>query len=280
MLTAKGPLLMTAVSAPQGLSSSKGGRVGNFQSRRRTLFGGSFFGGGSSDKKQASNSSSCTHSDTQTIRYPPSDMYDIVADIERYPEFVPAIVCTKILSKHTVEEPHIMIAEAGTPIDGTEDEHPVVELEAAMEVGFKMLKERYVSVVTLEPDRRVRAVARDTSVFKYLKSEWTFEPGPWPDSCVVHFKIDFAFKSPLYASFAGMFLDEMSRKTMNAFLQRLEDKVGQKPLVYNDNIGGIAERNSMIDTTLETGGGEHAAEGREKHISFSTPTSSSSRKIK
>lgn len=93
-------------------------------------------------------------------------------------------------------------------------------MEAELAVGFQMFVERYVSVVTLEPGRRVEAVARDTQLFSTLVNEWRLEPGPQPGTCWLDFRVDFSFRSPLYTGAADMFFDEVVRRMVAAFESR------------------------------------------------------------
>lgn len=69
-----------------------------------------------------------------------------------------------------------------------------------------------------------QALAKNTQLFHYLRNEWTFDPGPTPAaSCWISFKVDFAFRSALYARAASLFMDEVVVKMVAAFDTRCRD---------------------------------------------------------
>src|SRR3954464_12063363 len=98
-------------------------------------------------------------------------MYAVVADVEKYPEFLPWVVALRVLARR-----------AGG-------------MTAEMAVGYGALRERYTSDVALDPDARTIDVVQTKGPFKQLENHWRFTPQG--KSCEVEFSILFEFKSPL-----------------------------------------------------------------------------------
>ena len=96
---------------------------------------------------------------------------------------------------------------------------------AEMQIGFQVFSERYVSRVVMERDRMVSASAQDTTVFEHMVTEWMFEEGPYPESTWVNFRIEFSFRSIVYAQAASLVFDEISKKTVEAFKERVRRKL-------------------------------------------------------
>src|ERR1700761_1071704 len=123
-----------------------------------------------------------SHAESRVVPYSTDLMYAIVADVERYPEFVPWCVGLRVLKRETVGPREIMLCETI--------------------VGFQALRERYTS--------RVTAVARDhridveqvSGVFRKLTTHWRFTPVD-EKSCRVDFAIEFEFKSRVLGAVAG-----------------------------------------------------------------------------
>jgi coenzyme Q-binding protein COQ10 len=130
-------------------------------------------------------------------------MFDLVADVESYPQFLP--MCEALTVKSSKER------------DGK------TLLVADMTVGYKLIRETFTSQVLLDRD----ALAIDTKYldgpFKYLKNRWYFEP-VGEGSCKVHFHIDYEFKSRMLGMVMGSMFDLAFRKFSQAFEERA-DKV-------------------------------------------------------
>lgn len=98
-------------------------------------------------------------------------------------------------------------------------------MEAELDVGFQVFKERYVSLVSLEMPsaQRPGAVAstvRDSALFRHLKSTWRIAPGPTPGTTWLSVHVDFAFRSELYSHISQLFRDEVVRRMITAFESR------------------------------------------------------------
>jgi coenzyme Q-binding protein COQ10 len=146
------------------------------------------------------------HSETRRLPYTAEQMYDLVADVGSYPQFIPWIAAARVRS---VE-----------PMDGAEVMH------ADLVVGFKMFRETFLSRVTLwEADRRI-----DTSYiegpFRHMDSTWVFrdcEGG----GCEVAFDVDFEFKNRLLKGASGLFFQEAMQRIVRAFEARADALYGQ-----------------------------------------------------
>ena len=98
-----------------------------------------------------------------------------------------------------------------------------------LRVNFGGYEESYVSVVTARPPPRasVRAVSKDTALFRHLVNTWSFAPAP-NGCCWVSLKLDFAFKSQLYQHASRVFLDDVARKMVDAFERRCDEVHSKK----------------------------------------------------
>lgn len=134
-------------------------------------------------------------------------------------------------------------------------------LEAELGVGFRLFTERYVSRVTLSRPEHVRAEAANTQLFSSLVNEWRFLPGPEPGTTWLEFRVDFAFKSALYAQASAMFLDEVARRMVSAFEARCDE-------LYGPGAGGASsarlaarERSEREQSQAGDGGSEGGSDG-------------------
>jgi len=139
--------------------------------------------------------------------FPASHVFRVVSNVDEYKSFVPWCVGSRVLG------PAPGGAPGGAP--------GARALDAELQVGFALFTERYTSRVTLVPDRRVLAEARDTNLFVSLSNAWAFEPGPGgPGTTALDFSVDFQFRSPLYAHAATLFFNEVVLKMGGAFERR------------------------------------------------------------
>src|SRR3954447_10316554 len=109
-----------------------------------------------------------THAEQKVLPYTPEQLYALVADVERYPEFLPWCVGARIRERSG----EVIIAD--------------------LIIGFSMFRERFTSRVTLSPPHRID-VAYTEGPFKYLNNHWIFERAP--GGCRIDFFVDFEFKS-------------------------------------------------------------------------------------
>ncbi|MFL6829146.1 MAG: type II toxin-antitoxin system RatA family toxin [Sphingomicrobium sp.] len=134
------------------------------------------------------------HSETRYLPYTPEQLFELVADVEHYDDFLPWVVAVRVRSS----------SERETIAD--------------LVVGFNAFKERFTSRVVKERPTRI-CVDYVEGPLKYLHNEWTFDRAPDGGSNV-HFSVDFAFKSRLFESLAGAMFDRALRRMINAFEQR------------------------------------------------------------
>ena len=134
------------------------------------------------------------HSETRYLPYTPEQLFELVADVERYDEFLPWVVAVRVRSSSETET------------------------VADLVVGFNAFKERFTSrVVKQRPDRI--CVDYVDGPLKYLHNEWRFERAA-DGGTDVHFAVDFAFRSRLFEVLAGTMFDRALRRMTGAFEQR------------------------------------------------------------
>ncbi len=134
------------------------------------------------------------HSETRYLPYTPEQMFEMVADVARYDEFLPWVVAVRIRSSSETET------------------------VADLVVGFNAFKERFTSRVTKE---RPTAICVDyiEGPLKYLKNDWRFEPAS-DGGTEVFFSVDFAFRSRIFEALAGQMFDRALRRMTDAFERR------------------------------------------------------------
>ena len=162
--------------------------------------GNNFAGGG--------NESRTTHREKRVVPFTPEHVYSVVGDVKKYEEFVTWCVGSKI-----VRGPVKVGSNNGSPMNH-------VKLEAELAIGFNLMSEKYISHVAMYPNKSIRAISRDTSVFDKLLTEWKFKPGEKPDTCEIQFFIDFKFSNPLYERVSAIFFDEVVKEMVGAFEKR------------------------------------------------------------
>lgn len=171
------------------------------------------------------------YKETKLFAHPPSKVFNVVAAVEHYSDFVPWCVGSTILTRRNTTTHHSN-SNTRTHISPTSSSpppptHPIY-LEAELEVGFQIFTERYTSKVTLQPDHRITSKVEDSTLFDHLSNTWEFRPGPMPSTTMVNFEVDFAFRSPLYRQVASVFLEEVVQQMVTAFEKRCEDLYGNR----------------------------------------------------
>jgi coenzyme Q-binding protein COQ10 len=148
-------------------------------------------------------------SNKRRVLHSASEMFDLVADVERYPEFVPLCQSLKIRQRTPKD-------------DGTE------VVIADMTVSFKLVKETFTSEVTLERSHLKITVRYLRGPFSNLENRWTFEP-KGDNACDVGFFIAYDFKSRMLALLMGSMFDAAFGRFSAAFEKRA-DVVYGKPI--------------------------------------------------
>jgi len=132
--------------------------------------------------------------EVQRLPYSAEQMFDLVADVGRYQEFLPWVVATRVKS------------DSGT------------EMVADMLVGFKALREKFTSRVIKDRPNRIEVRYVDGPM-KDLDNVWLFHP-VGPNSCDIEFDVQFSFRNPLFEKLAGQYFDKAFRKMVGAFETR------------------------------------------------------------
>jgi coenzyme Q-binding protein COQ10 len=148
-----------------------------------------------------------THAEKRVVPYTPEQMFDLVAGIERYPEFLPWCMAARIKSRETVP--------------GTDQSVVIADLV----IGFKMIRERYTSKVTMERPGRIDVVYLEGPL-KHLTNHWRFEPLP-AGGTLVDFYVDFEFRSKLLQTIIGALFHEALRRMVSAFDARAKQLYGK-----------------------------------------------------
>lgn len=156
-----------------------------------------------------------THAEKKILRYSPEQMFDLVADVRRYPEFLPWCVGARVLSRN--------------------DE----ELIADLTIGFKMFRETFRSRVALDRPGHIH-VAYENGPFRYLNNHWRFNPAP--QGCEVDFFVDFEFRSRILQMAIGVVFNEAVRLMVRAFERRAL-------VLYGRNAAPVAGRSPAPSAT-------------------------------
>lgn len=135
------------------------------------------------------------HREKRVLPYTAEAMYDLVADVARYHEFLPWVAAVRVRSDSETE----MVAD--------------------MIVGFKSLSERFTSRVVKVRPHAIHVEYLDGPL-KYLRNDWLFEPSD--TGCTIDFAVEFAFRNRIFEAIAGQVFDQALRKMINAFEKRAE----------------------------------------------------------
>lgn len=144
---------------------------------------------------------------TRPVKHKPAEMFSLVADVERYPEFLPLCEDLRIIRR----------VQSGEGVE---------TLVASMSVGYKAIKESFTTRVTLDEPRLRIQVEYVDGPFKYLENRWSFNPTP--TGCDVEFYINYEFKSFALGLLMGTVFDKAFRKFTEAFEERADEVFGPK----------------------------------------------------
>ncbi len=145
-----------------------------------------------------------THAETRTMPYTAKQMYDLIADVNSYPKFLPWCSAARIRKR--------------TP-DGVNE-----IMDADLVISFKVFRERFGSRVSLMPQDNKIIVEYLDGPFKYLKNNWSFKE--CEDGCEVDFYVDFEFKSKILQTLIGVVFTEAMHRIVKAFEDRAADLYG------------------------------------------------------
>ena len=146
------------------------------------------------------------HAETRVLPYTAQQMYDLVADVESYPRFLPWNSAARIRSRRPGD-------------DGCE------VIEADLVVSFKVFRERFGSRVTLFPDDLRIVTEYLDGPFSHLHSGWQFADLP-EGGCEVRFFVDFEFRNAILRRVIGVVFGEAMSRIVRAFEQRAKALYG------------------------------------------------------
>ncbi len=144
------------------------------------------------------------HAENKLIPHSPAQIFDLVADVGKYPQFLPWCVGARVRSRTETEQ------------------------VADLTIGFGPFRESFTSRVTMDPPAEGKAgliqVRYENGPFRYLNNQWKFIPHP--QGCQVEFWVDFEFRSRVLQAAIGVVFNEAVRRMVNAFLKRARDVYG------------------------------------------------------
>ncbi|MBU0669599.1 MAG: type II toxin-antitoxin system RatA family toxin [Alphaproteobacteria bacterium] len=140
--------------------------------------------------------------ETRRLPYSCEQMFDLVADVARYDEFLPWVVATRVRSDSETE----MVAD--------------------MLVGFKAIREKFTSRVDKSRPERIEVHYLDGPL-RDLDNSWSFRPTE-DGGCEIDFAVEFTFRNAVFEAIAGQYFDRAFRKMVEAFEKRADDLYGRE----------------------------------------------------
>lgn len=145
-----------------------------------------------------------SHHETRKLPYTPQQMFDLVADVESYPQFLPWTAAARVRDRRDVDGGEVM--------------------EADLVISFKVFRERFGSRVTLWPaDMKIDTEYLD-GPFRHMESRWSFRDDP--KGCEVAFDVDYEFRNRILGSAAGLFFNDAMQRVVRAFERRAQALYG------------------------------------------------------
>lgn len=135
-----------------------------------------------------------THAERKTLPYTRAQLFELVADIDRYPAFLPWCLSSRIWKREGAV------------------------LYADLVIGYKFFRERFTSRVTLERPSHIR-VEYLKGPLKYLSNQWQFIEEA-DGQCTIDFYVDFEFRNPVFQKVMGVFFNEAVKHMVRAFEER------------------------------------------------------------
>jgi coenzyme Q-binding protein COQ10 len=150
-----------------------------------------------------------THNETKRLPYTAQQMYDLVADVGSYPQFLPWNSAARIRSR--------------TPIAGGGE-----VMEADLVISFKVFRERFGSRVTLWAEAKKIDTEYLDGPFRHMRSNWAFRD--IPGGCEVNFHVDFEFRNAILQGIIGVVFNDAMQRVVRAFERRAAELYGPGPL--------------------------------------------------
>ena len=136
------------------------------------------------------------HSEIRTVPYNPDKMFDLVADVEKYPEFLPWCIASRVIHN----EKSLLIAD--------------------LMIGFQVFREKFRSNVNLDKKNMIIEVSYEDGPFKFLTNKWEFKS--YKGQCKILFYLNFEFKNIFLQSLMERLFSEAVKKMVTAFEHRAE----------------------------------------------------------
>ena len=146
-------------------------------------------------------------STTTRVRHAASEMFDLVADVERYPEFVPLCQSLDVRQRSTEGGKDVIVAD--------------------MTVAYKLIRQTFTSRVTLDRAKLEILVEYLEGPFRSLNNHWTFRPVD-EHACDVDFFISYEFRSRALGLLMGAMFDAAFRRFAGAFERRADQVYGTR----------------------------------------------------
>ncbi len=140
------------------------------------------------------------HSERRVLAYSPEQLYQLVSEVERYPEFLPWCRAARIRER----KPNLLVAD--------------------LVIGFKVFRERFTSRVKLDPSGRRIDVTYAEGPFKFLENHWLFLAHP--EGCEIDFYVDFEFRSKILQKVMEGLFHEAVKRMVGAFETRAKALYG------------------------------------------------------
>jgi len=155
-----------------------------------------------------------THSETRLVPYPPDLMFQVVADVEKYPRFLPWCVGLRVLQRDHVKGREVLLAE--------------------MLVGYMGIREKYTSRVILDPEGRTVDVSQTDGPFRILENHWKFTPEG--EGARIELALAYEFRSRMLNLVANAAFGRVYERMSDAFIaraQKLADRAKERSLREN-----------------------------------------------
>ena len=140
------------------------------------------------------------HSERRVLAYSPEQLYQLVSEVERYPEFLPWCRAARIRER----KPNLLVTD--------------------LVIGFKVFRERFTSRVKLDPSGRRIDVTYAEGPFKFLENHWLFLAHP--EGCEIDFYVDFEFRSKILQKVMEGLFHEAVKRMVGAFETRAKALYG------------------------------------------------------
>jgi coenzyme Q-binding protein COQ10 len=143
-----------------------------------------------------------THSETRILPYTAQQMYDLVADVAKYPQFLPWCAAARVRSVTDMGE--------GASL-----------MQADLVISFKVFRERFGSNVVMRPAQKRLEIEYLDGPFKHMRSSWDF--ADVEGGCEVQFFVDFEFRNAMLQGIIGVVFNEAMQRIVRAFERRAAD---------------------------------------------------------